>query len=158
MGTIVRLKPHGALRREATSLRTPPLHGPGWPPPTSRGLPVCEAPRTATGWGVAYRASVTATGSSGQRLSASQSALSSLGAMVSRQQIVWAIQSVIEIHHDEANPANGAIARRLGFTEVDRVRVPDGPQAPGETGVQVRWRLLIQDETNQRVHGFPEPS
>ncbi|MFD9099145.1 GNAT family N-acetyltransferase [Streptomyces collinus] len=45
----------------------------------------------------------------------------------------------IEIHHDEAHPASGAVARRLGFTEM----LPEGPDAPGETGVQVRWRLQI---------------
>ncbi|MGP4013345.1 GNAT family N-acetyltransferase [Streptomyces sp. 4N124] len=49
----------------------------------------------------------------------------------------------IEIHHDAANSASGAVARRLGFTEVERIRVPGGPEAPGETGVQVRWRLQI---------------
>ncbi|MGW3749045.1 GNAT family N-acetyltransferase [Streptomyces sp. NPDC005134] len=53
----------------------------------------------------------------------------------------------VEIHHDEANSASGAIARRLGFTEVERVRVPDGPEAPGETGVHVRWRLQIRSDT-----------
>ncbi|GAA3503282.1 GNAT family N-acetyltransferase [Streptomyces prasinosporus] len=55
----------------------------------------------------------------------------------------------IEIHHDQANSASGAIARRLGFTEVERVRVPDGPQAPGETGVQVRWRLQTGHDKNR---------
>lgn len=48
----------------------------------------------------------------------------------------------IEIHHDEANSASGAVARRLGFTEFERVRMPGGPEAPGETGIDVRWRLL----------------
>jgi RimJ/RimL family protein N-acetyltransferase len=47
----------------------------------------------------------------------------------------------IEIHHDEANHASGAVARRLGFTEAERVRTPDGPAAPGEAGVCVIWRL-----------------
>jgi hypothetical protein len=37
MGTIVRLKPHGAFRREATALRAPPPYGPGWPPPVQPG-------------------------------------------------------------------------------------------------------------------------
>ncbi|MFI9542936.1 GNAT family N-acetyltransferase [Streptomyces sp. NPDC052016] len=55
----------------------------------------------------------------------------------------------IEIHHDAANSASGAVARRLGFTEVERVRVPGGPEAPGETGVQVRWRLQIGAERDQ---------
>ncbi|MGX1675257.1 GNAT family N-acetyltransferase [Streptomyces sp. NPDC055400] len=55
----------------------------------------------------------------------------------------------IEIHHDEANSASGAIARRLGFTEVERVGVSDGPGAPAETGVHVRWRLQIRAEQDQ---------
>ncbi|MDI1452735.1 GNAT family N-acetyltransferase [Streptomyces sp. ATE26] len=49
----------------------------------------------------------------------------------------------IEIHHGAPNSASGAVARRLGFTEIEHVRLPDGPDAPGETGVQVRWRLQI---------------
>lgn len=48
----------------------------------------------------------------------------------------------VEIHHDEANEASGAVARRLGFTEVGREPVPEGPVAPGEVGVEVRWRLM----------------
>ncbi|MEW2050932.1 GNAT family N-acetyltransferase [Streptomyces sp. NPDC005476] len=59
----------------------------------------------------------------------------------------------IEIHHDEANPASGAVARRLGFTEVERVRLPQGPEAPGETGVQVRWRLRTRAEEVRHVGG-----
>ncbi len=47
----------------------------------------------------------------------------------------------IEIHHDEANTASGAVARRLGFTEAGRVKVPEGPTAPGEVGVDVIWRM-----------------
>ncbi|MEU6375491.1 GNAT family N-acetyltransferase [Streptomyces sp. NPDC046909] len=53
----------------------------------------------------------------------------------------------IEIRHDEANPASGAVARRLGFTEAERVREPEGPQAPGEAGVTVVWRIDTQAET-----------
>ncbi|GFE19504.1 N-acetyltransferase [Streptomyces glebosus] len=47
----------------------------------------------------------------------------------------------IEIHHDEANLASGAVARRLGFTEVERVQTPEGPAAPSGTGIDVIWRL-----------------
>nr|WP_260328613.1 GNAT family protein [Streptomyces sp. Ag109_O5-1] len=47
----------------------------------------------------------------------------------------------IEIHHDAANPASGAVARRLGFIEVERVEAPEGPVAPGEAGVDVIWRM-----------------
>ncbi|MFD8543135.1 GNAT family N-acetyltransferase [Streptomyces sp. NPDC059649] len=56
----------------------------------------------------------------------------------------------IEIHHDEANPASGAVARRLGFTEVGHVRLPDGPDTPHETGIDVIWRL--------QIHPSPSPS
>lgn len=45
----------------------------------------------------------------------------------------------VEIHHDEANPASGAVARKLGFHEV--ARAPGKPEAPAESGVEVRWRL-----------------
>lgn len=47
----------------------------------------------------------------------------------------------IEIHHDAANPASGAVALRLGFTEVGRARASDGPVAPGEVGIDVVWRM-----------------
>jgi RimJ/RimL family protein N-acetyltransferase len=45
----------------------------------------------------------------------------------------------VEIHHDAANTASGAVARRLGFTEV--ARCARGITAPGEVGVEVTWRL-----------------
>lgn len=43
----------------------------------------------------------------------------------------------IEIHHDAANSASGAVARRSGFTEAERRPSPEGPPAPGEVGVDV---------------------
>lgn len=55
----------------------------------------------------------------------------------------------IEIHHDAANPASGAVARRLGFTEIERVPSPDGPQAPGETGIHVVWRLQTRPSSSR---------
>ncbi|GAA1356073.1 GNAT family N-acetyltransferase [Streptomyces beijiangensis] len=48
----------------------------------------------------------------------------------------------IEIHHDEANQASGAVPRRLGFTEVERLLVPEGPATSGDSGIDVIWRLL----------------
>lgn len=45
----------------------------------------------------------------------------------------------VEIHHDEANAASGAIPRRLGFTRVGTVRTQ--PKAPGESGLDILWRL-----------------
>jgi RimJ/RimL family protein N-acetyltransferase len=47
----------------------------------------------------------------------------------------------LEIHHDAANPASGAVALRLGFTEIERTPVPEGPVAPGEVGIDVVWRM-----------------
>ncbi|MET7638714.1 GNAT family N-acetyltransferase [Streptomyces sp. NPDC005438] len=49
----------------------------------------------------------------------------------------------VEIHHDAANPASGAVALRLGFTEVSRAPDPEGPSAPGEAGVKVAWRTTV---------------
>ncbi|QGK71354.1 GNAT family N-acetyltransferase [Allosaccharopolyspora coralli] len=47
----------------------------------------------------------------------------------------------VEIVHDEANIASGAIPRRLGFTEVDRRSPPQQPVTSAEVGVDVVWRL-----------------
>ncbi|MFG3308242.1 GNAT family N-acetyltransferase [Streptomyces wuyuanensis] len=47
----------------------------------------------------------------------------------------------VEIRHDEANHASEAIPRRLGFTEIARGPLPDGPATSGEVGVEVVWRL-----------------
>ena len=46
----------------------------------------------------------------------------------------------VEIVHDLANVASGAIPRRLGFPEVDR-RAPQEERTAGEAGVDVVWRL-----------------
>ena len=45
----------------------------------------------------------------------------------------------VEIHHDAANVASGAVARRAGFTDLGTF--PRAPGAPAETGVERRWRL-----------------
>lgn len=45
----------------------------------------------------------------------------------------------VEIHHDEANAASGAIPRRLGFTRVGTIQTQ--PKAPGESGRDILWRL-----------------
>jgi ribosomal-protein-serine acetyltransferase len=47
----------------------------------------------------------------------------------------------VEIVHDVANVASGAIPRRLGFTEVARRR-PREEGTTGEAGLAVVWRLL----------------
>ncbi|MFD7304577.1 GNAT family N-acetyltransferase [Streptomyces pharetrae] len=49
----------------------------------------------------------------------------------------------IEIHHDAANPASGAVARRLGFTEIEHRPAPEPLSAPGESGTDVIWRLTV---------------
>lgn len=48
----------------------------------------------------------------------------------------------LEIHHDEANQASGAVPRRLGFTVVSRCPDPGRGAAPAESGVTVVQRLL----------------
>jgi len=45
----------------------------------------------------------------------------------------------VEIHHDRANAASGAVAARAGFRHVSDAERP--PQAPGEEGVERVWRL-----------------
>lgn len=51
----------------------------------------------------------------------------------------------VEIIHDQANTRSGAVARRLGFTEVARRPRGERPAAPGECGVEVVWRLDRHD-------------
>lgn len=46
----------------------------------------------------------------------------------------------VEIVHDAANAASGAVARRAGFRRVGRVTAHP-PSAPGESGVDLVWRL-----------------
>ncbi len=56
-------------------------------------------------------------------------------------EIAFAMPSVqlVEIHHDVANVASGAVARRCGFSVV--TEVPRPPAAPRDTGVDRIWRL-----------------
>lgn len=60
----------------------------------------------------------------------------------------------IEIHHDAANPASGAVAHRLGFTEVERIQAPEGPKAPGDVGIHVIWRMTA-DQWKARKLSMP---
>jgi RimJ/RimL family protein N-acetyltransferase len=46
----------------------------------------------------------------------------------------------VEIMHDLANIASGGVPRRLGFDQLER-RDRSQPEAPGEAGVWVVWRL-----------------
>lgn len=59
----------------------------------------------------------------------------------------------VEIHHDKANVASGAIPRRLGFelvAEEARERT-----APGEVGIECRWRLRRKDWKKAQVSTRP---
>lgn len=47
--------------------------------------------------------------------------------------------SFVEIHHDKANVASGGVPRKLGFELVGEA--PDTPTAPGEIGIECRWRM-----------------
>ena len=47
----------------------------------------------------------------------------------------------VEVHHDEANKASGAVPQRLGFTVVSRQPDPSRSGAPAESGVTVVQRL-----------------
>jgi len=47
----------------------------------------------------------------------------------------------VEIVHDEANVASSGVPRKLGFAQVERRSHPGGPQTPGESGIDVVWRL-----------------
>jgi ribosomal-protein-serine acetyltransferase len=47
----------------------------------------------------------------------------------------------VEVHHDAANKASGAIPRRLGYTEIERRDPGQDLLAPSEVGVRVVWRL-----------------
>jgi len=46
----------------------------------------------------------------------------------------------VEIHHDEANLASGAVPARLGFRDLGVFRGEPNP-APGGTGRDIRWRM-----------------
>src|SRR4051794_5472111 len=45
----------------------------------------------------------------------------------------------VEIHHDKANQASRRVPEKLGFTLVGEA--PDPKQAPGDIGVECRWRV-----------------
>lgn len=45
----------------------------------------------------------------------------------------------VEIHHDQANMASGAVPAKLGFEHV--ATLDDKPAAPGEVGVDWQWRM-----------------
>ncbi len=47
----------------------------------------------------------------------------------------------VQVWHDAANAASGAVPERLGFTQVDRRTPPRDPLTPGEVGIDVVWQL-----------------
>jgi RimJ/RimL family protein N-acetyltransferase len=47
--------------------------------------------------------------------------------------------SQTEIHHDKANVASAGVPRKLGFALL--AEVPDEIRAPGEIGIECRWRM-----------------
>lgn len=48
---------------------------------------------------------------------------------------------VVEIRHDQANQASGAVPARLGYELV--ATVDHEPEAPAEVGVELRWRMTF---------------
>ncbi|MGI5248333.1 GNAT family N-acetyltransferase [Actinacidiphila glaucinigra] len=63
----------------------------------------------------------------------------------------------LEIHHDAANAASAAVARRLGFAEVARVPEPEGPSTPGEVGIEVVRRLTADQWRPRDRSGMEKP-
>lgn len=47
--------------------------------------------------------------------------------------------TAVEIHHDRANQASAGVPRKLGFEWLGES--PDAPEAPGEEGLEWRWRM-----------------
>lgn len=45
--------------------------------------------------------------------------------------------TAVEIHHDAGNPASGRVAEKCGFVQVSTYA--RDPEAPGDSGVAVRW-------------------
>ncbi len=54
----------------------------------------------------------------------------------------------VEIHHDEANVASGAIPRRRGFTLARQDERQ--PTAPAEVGVEYQWVMWREDWSPDR--------
>jgi RimJ/RimL family protein N-acetyltransferase len=60
----------------------------------------------------------------------------------------------VEIHHDKANLASSGVPRRLGYVLVGEG--PDEPHAPGESGIECRWRM--DRETWRRMRRDHSPA
>ena len=57
----------------------------------------------------------------------------------------------VEIHHDRANLASGAVPARLGFTFAGEH--PDAVQAPAEVGIDCSWLLHRADWVGRQPSG-----
>jgi RimJ/RimL family protein N-acetyltransferase len=55
----------------------------------------------------------------------------------------------VQIHHDKANVASGAVARKLGYTFVGEAAEP--ALAPGESGIECIWRATASGYDPRRV-------
>ena len=69
-------------------------------------------------------------------------ATAAAGALTEAGLAIDDIEAVV-IFHDEANTASSRIPEKLGYLR-DGIRRRD-PEAPGETGVQLRWRITRPD-------------
>jgi ribosomal-protein-serine acetyltransferase len=57
----------------------------------------------------------------------------------------------VEIHHDRANAASGRVPAKLGFDLIGETRRP--PEAPGEEGVELVWRLAREAHLRRNDEG-----
>ncbi|MHB1988815.1 MAG: GNAT family N-acetyltransferase [Acidimicrobiales bacterium] len=56
----------------------------------------------------------------------------------------------VEIWHDRANVASGAVARRLGYELVGEVPGRDTDSSPGEEGIDCHWRVTRREWADRR--------
>jgi ribosomal-protein-serine acetyltransferase len=59
----------------------------------------------------------------------------------------------LEIRHDRANERSGRIPERLGFTYAGQRRKT--PQAPGETSIELLWRLWCTPDARRMLTSDP---
>jgi ribosomal-protein-serine acetyltransferase len=64
-------------------------------------------------------------------------------AMVTEAALAVPEVASVEIHHDQANLASGAVPAKLGYTHVETKQ--DKVEAPGEAGVGWRWVLRREE-------------
>jgi RimJ/RimL family protein N-acetyltransferase len=59
--------------------------------------------------------------------------------------------TVVEIHHDQANLASAAVSAKLGYEHVATCH--DTPDAPGEIGIEWRWRMTRAEQPGRSASG-----